>query len=262
MVVLFHHHHPAVAESSADLVLSARLHDAERARDAFAKQVAEQARELRELRTNCAQGGDALIPGLNRSTLPWIPTGVPGLSLGSTGSRRRNKASPQLSGYSDLVATLSGFSADRNITTGRSLLQSDTDLNTLDVGGSLPPRRLVEGLDVEGCSKTEVLKLLEHPDRDSQLEIMRDLFTDNVNCGVCILECASGPHALYPDILRCLFGCQHQRENRCSVSLVGTEAATLEQRSSLLSIMELVEADCMYCILESVESVCGSGCKL
>jgi hypothetical protein len=242
MVVLFHHHHPAVAESSADLVLSARLHDAERARDAFAKQVAEQARELRELRTNCAQGGDALIPGLNRSTLPWIPTGVPGLSLGSTGSRRRNKASPQLSGYSDLVATLSGFSADRNITTGRSLLQSDTDLNT--------------------CSKTEVLKLLEHPDRDSQLEIMRDLFTDNVNCGVCILECASGPHALYPDILRCLFGCQHQRENRCSVSLVGTEAATLEQRSSLLSIMELVEADCMYCILESVESVCGSGCKL
>jgi hypothetical protein len=242
MVVLFHHHHPAVAESSADLVLSARLHDAERARDAFAKQVAEQARELRELRTNCAQGGDALIPGLNRSNLPWIPTGVPGLSLGSTGSRRRNKASPQLSGYSDLVATLSGFSADRNITTGRSLLQSDTDLNT--------------------CSKTEVLKLLEHPDRDSQLEIMRDLFTDNVNCGVCILECASGPHALYPDILRCLFGCQHQRENRCSVSLVGTEAATLEQRSSLLSIMELVEADCMYCILESVESVCGSGCKL
>ena len=242
MVVLFHHHHPAVAESSADLVLSARLHDAERARDAFAKQVAEQARELRELRTNCAQGGDALIPGLNRSTLPWIPTGVPGLSLGSTGSRRRNKASPQLPGYSDLVATLSGFSADRNITTGRSLLQSDTDLNT--------------------CSKTEVLKLLEHPDRDSQLEIMRDLFTDNVNCGVCILECASGPHALYPDILRCLFGCQHQRENRCSVSLVGTEAATLEQRSSLLSIMELVEADCMYCILESVESVCGSGCKL
>jgi hypothetical protein len=242
MVVLFHHHHPAVAESSADLVLSARLHDAERARDAFAKQVAEQARELRELRTNCAQGGDALIPGLNRSTLPWIPTGVPGLSLGSTGSRRRNKASPQLSGYSDLVATLSGFSADRNITTGRSLLQSDTGLNT--------------------CSKTEVLNLLEHPDRDSQLEIMRDLFTGNVNCGVCILECASGPHALYPDILRCLFGCQHQRENRCSVSLVGTEAATLEQRSSLLSIMELVEADCMYCILESVESVCGSGCKL
>ena len=242
MVVLVHHHHPAVAESSADLVLSARLQDAERARDAFAKQVAEQARELRELRTNCAQGGDALIPGLNRSTLPWIPTGVPGLSLGSTGSRRRNKASPQLSGYSDLVATLSGFSADRNITTGRSLLQSDTDLNT--------------------CSKTEVLKLLEHPDRDSQLEIMRDLFTDNVNCGVCILECASGPHALYPDILRCLFGCQHQRENRCSVSLVGTEAATLEQRSSLLSIMELVQADCMYCILESVESVCGSGCKL
>ena len=243
MVVLFHHHHPAVAESSAELVLAARLHDAERARDAFAKQVAEQARELRELRTNCAQGGDALIPGLNRSTLPWIPTGVTGLSLGSTGSRRRNKASTQLSGYSDLVATLSGFSADnRNITTGRSLLQADTALNT--------------------CSKTEVLNLLEHPDRDSQLGIMRDLFTDNVNCGVCILECASGPHALYPDILRCLFGCQHQRENRCSVSLVGTEAATLEQRSSLLSIMELVEADCMYCILESVESVCGSGCKL
>jgi hypothetical protein len=36
--------------------------------------------------------------------------------------------------------------------------------------------------------------------------------------------------------------------------------ATLTDRESLTAMMPMVRADCAYCILETVESVCGSGC--
>jgi hypothetical protein len=37
-------------------------------------------------------------------------------------------------------------------------------------------------------------------------------------------------------------------------------SATLEDRPSLLKMLELVTADCTYCLLETLEFVCGPGC--
>ena len=62
-----------------------------------------------------------------------------------------------------------------------------------------------------------------------------------------------------------LQGCLHQRENRCDeptgLSRISDQLrlTALGNRSSLVRLLELVEADCSYCLLETIEHVGGAG---
>jgi hypothetical protein len=90
--------------------------------------------------------------------------------------------------------------------------------------------------------------------------LLADMTGTNAGCAECLQTCAQ-----YDYRIGCLFRCQHQRENQCTdadttkiASLI--PRVTLRDRQLLIAMIEQVNANCAYCILETVESVCGSGC--
>ena len=68
--------------------------------------------------------------------------------------------------------------------------------------------------------------------------------------------------AKYDYRIACLFRCQHQHENKCTNTTKIASSipqSTLQDRRWLVPMVEQVDADCAYCILETVESVGGEG---
>jgi hypothetical protein len=63
-----------------------------------------------------------------------------------------------------------------------------------------------------------------------------------------------------------MLNCQHQSENRCDSSTglariaPMIDAASLYDRDSLLRLLHAAKADCVYCILKTIEGACGLGC--
>ena len=118
----------------------------------------------------------------------------------------------------------------------------------------------------KSCSQTELSSVLRVATSSEQLQsVVLSLMETNVLCGLCIVQCASEP---LPDAVRCVFACGHERENRCDeetgVLRIGPliRRATLHDRASITSMLEPVERDCAYCVLATVEFVCGRGCVL
>jgi hypothetical protein len=69
---------------------------------------------------------------------------------------------------------------------------------------------LQDGPSARFCSRDEAQTVMNAPDRVAAVMV---LMATNAACGMCIIPCASAPSF---DIVRCLFGCQHQDENGCS----------------------------------------------
>jgi hypothetical protein len=95
-------------------------------------------------------------------------------------------------------------------------------------------------------------------DANKTKALLVNMTATNAGCAECLQSCAE-----YAYRIGCLFRCQHQRENKCTnttkiASLISQ--ATLQDRRLLVAMIEQVSASCAYCILETVESVCGSGC--
>ena len=64
--------------------------------------------------------------------------------------------------------------------------------------------------------------------------------------------------------LRCILSCLHQEEslNSCDERGLGPAFTTisLQNRSSVVALLSTVKADCAYCLLDTIEHVCGAGC--
>jgi hypothetical protein len=111
------------------------------------------------------------------------------------------------------------------------------------------------------CSKADVIAVnAVASDASKAAALVASISATNAACSECLQTCAQ-----YDYEIGCLFRCQHQRENQCTdadttkiASLI--PKATLQDRQLLLSMIEQVNADCTYCILETVESACGLGC--
>ena len=96
------------------------------------------------------------------------------------------------------------------------------------------------------CSKAEMRTVLETPPSSPELreDAVKQILATNVECGRCILEFKSSP---VPDIIFDLQSCLHQEENMCDevgLSKIAslTSLASLPDRSSLVRMVELVEA--------------------
>ena len=113
------------------------------------------------------------------------------------------------------------------------------------------------------CSQAEIDKVLSAGANAQSVVV--GMMSTNMPCVMCMIGCKSHP---MPDSLRCLFGCQHQNENRCDESTGKSRvvpllaSASLADRGSLIRILEVLEADCVFCVLETIESVCGAACLL
>ena len=111
------------------------------------------------------------------------------------------------------------------------------------------------------CSKADVDAMsLVAADVSKAKAFLSSLTTTNAGCAECLQTCAQHDYRI-----GCLFRCQHQRENQCTdadttkiASMIPT--AALQDRRLLVLMIEQVSASCAYCILETVESVCGVGC--
>ena len=114
------------------------------------------------------------------------------------------------------------------------------------------------------CSSGEIKQVLGSASDPAQLtNIVAGFFETNLPCAMCPVQCSGTP---MPDVLLCAFGCMSQSGNRCDNS-TGVDRITsmlpraaLDDRESILRLLERVEADCAYCLLETIESVCGAGC--
>ena len=94
-------------------------------------------------------------------------------------------------------------------------------------------------------------------DENKTNSLLARMAMTNAGCAECLQSCAQFDYRA-----GCLFRCQHQRENECTdttkiASMI--PGATLQDRRWLVSMIEQVSASCAYCILETVESVGGSG---
>jgi hypothetical protein len=95
------------------------------------------------------------------------------------------------------------------------------------------------------------------PDVSKARAIVANMRTTNAGCALCLEMCAK-----YDYRIGCLFRCQHQRENQCTnTSKIASQIpkATLQDRRLLVSMIEQVSSSCAYCIIETVESVGGTG---
>jgi hypothetical protein len=104
------------------------------------------------------------------------------------------------------------------------------------------------------CSKAEADSVLRAPS-ESQVQVVVDMFGTNLACASCMVPCAGLPNTV--DAIGCLLACQHQNENRCEdttriAHLI--EKATFDDRDTLVRMLELSEALCVYCILETYAS--------
>ena len=123
-----------------------------------------------------------------------------------------------------------------------------------------PSRTLQQAESAElHCSKADVKALSAvATDANKTKALLVNMTATNAGCAECLQSCAE-----YAYRIGCLFRCQHQRENKCTnttkiASLISQ--ATLQDRRLLVAMIEQVSASCAYCILETVESVCGAGC--
>jgi hypothetical protein len=108
------------------------------------------------------------------------------------------------------------------------------------------------------CSEADVKALSAvAPDVSKARAIVANMRTTNAGCALCLEMCAK-----YDYRIGCLFRCQHQRENQCTnTSKIASQIpkATLQDRRLLVSMIEQVSSSCAYCIIETVESVGGTG---
>jgi hypothetical protein len=115
------------------------------------------------------------------------------------------------------------------------------------------------GSPTKFCSKAEIAKVLNAAD---PVPVLASLMTSNPPCGACVTPCE---RLTGFDRILCNQACQHQSENRCTNDTLAwldplIERANLSNRDSLTTILDLAEADCAYCVLETIEFVCGDLC--
>ena len=98
------------------------------------------------------------------------------------------------------------------------------------------------------CSKQDVRGVINAgADLDQAQQVVMGLMAENTPCALCIVMCSS---AVKFDAVLCLHACMHQNENRCDdetglrriAQLV--PKANLLNRTSILSLLSPVEADC------------------
>ena len=140
-------------------------------------------------------------------------------------------------------------------------LRSDANqLNETFEQRGRPSRSLHEAAIELNCSKKEIQEV-NGAGADKRTAVVENMTATNAACATCVRS-NCGPAFK----LQCMFACQHQRENQCSNSTGVAKISSLISRASLsdvesvLRMIKLVHADCGYCILETVESICGKGC--
>jgi hypothetical protein len=146
------------------------------------------------------------------------------------------------------------------------------------------------------CSKKAVNNVLNAGQTEA-MQVIIGMMANETLCAVCLIQALTQP---MPDGISLAFACHHQNENRCdedtglSRILPSLRKATLSNRETVLALMVAVEAgatgpadssawslltsvawlrqrkrldpfmfsgaDCAYCVLETVEYVCGEGC--
>ncbi len=130
------------------------------------------------------------------------------------------------------------------------------------VGVDRPARSLLQTEEPpKACSMEEVQTVLNGGSANGPATVGK-IMRENRDCGVCIMGCVQKP---LPDKLHCMFACGHQSENQCDATDMARIAslvprATVDDRKTLIAMLEKVEEPCAYCLLESFESVCGAGC--
>ena len=139
-------------------------------------------------------------------------------------------------------------------------------------------QRLVPGgrrmLQTEGtakyCSKSEVRTVIDASLNnvegvvEKRKQAVLDILSTNERCGLCLLGAAR--NAKVPDVLFTLHSCMHMEEDSCADSsdlpLPLMDGATLQDRNSLVALLETASADCAYCIVATIDFVCGTGCAV
>jgi hypothetical protein len=198
---------------------------------------------------------EAALAGQSAAGLPggWgegetpITTSLRALSIGSTARAGHSDKAGASQAHAHTSAALAGAFADGPSArpgVERALLEVDE------------PQSESEAY----CSKQDVQSVLSSSD---QTGTVLGMMATNPNCALCIIPCGSRG---MPDALPCILACSHQRENKCDDStglariMPLVDQASLQNRSLIVRMLELVEADCAYCILETVASVCGEDC--
>ena len=107
-----------------------------------------------------------------------------------------------------------------------------------------------QGVSERVCSKVEIDSVLRACS-ELQTQVVLEIFETNMACALCIFPCADKPTV---DAVSCSLACLHQNENSCEnttriAHLI--ESATLGDRDTLVRMLELSEAVCVYCILET-----------
>ncbi len=118
---------------------------------------------------------------------------------------------------------------------------------------TVPPARV--------CSKAETNAVINAAKPASVVE---GLMISSPACGACSAPCEL---MFGYDRILCHHACLIQSENRCETDTLARlgpliQRANLDDRDSWTSILELAEADCVYCILETIEFVCGERCVI
>lgn len=112
------------------------------------------------------------------------------------------------------------------------------------------------------CSKAEIAYIFATPVAERSAVAAR-MMESNPTCVICIITAS---RKAYPDVVYYLSACMHQNENECTDSTGLARVApllrnvSLQNRQSVIAMLEVAEADCVYCILESIEGACGEGC--
>ena len=108
------------------------------------------------------------------------------------------------------------------------------------------------------CSKADVKAVSDAAtDKGEANAIVESMTGTNAGCAECLKMSAKHDYRI-----ACLFRCEHQRENKCTNTTKIASSipqSTLQDRRWLVAMVEQVDANCAYCILETVESVGGEG---
>ena len=114
----------------------------------------------------------------------------------------------------------------------------------------------------QNCSKAEIAIIVGTAAADRVDATMR-LLGSNPACASCLITASQ---AVYPELLYEVHACMHQNENVCTDSTGLARVApllqnvSLQNRESVIAMLAVAEADCVYCILEAIEGACGTGC--
>ena len=141
-----------------------------------------------------------------------------------------------------------------------SASETEAGIDIMGVGQHGRSRALLQA--ASSCSKQEVKALLSAPASDRVSTGLR-IFEENPPCGSCLVRAVPQrpPQNAYS-----VMSCLHQHENQCveagDLAKITPEfrTATLDKPASLIRMLGLVSADCTYCLLSTIEFVCGAGC--